>query len=83
MLSAVLRQVDADVLALALAGSHEELVDRICDQMPKRTAREFRRQLRRLGPTRLSDVEAAQRAVAQVAARQLAERRQALAAARI
>ena len=32
-----------------------------------------------LGPTRLSDVEGAQRAVAQIAARQLAERRQALA----
>jgi flagellar motor switch protein FliG len=78
-LSAVLRQVDANVLALALAGSHEELVDRICEQMPKRTAREFRRQLRRLGPTRLSDVEGAQRAVAQMAARQLAERRQTLA----
>ena len=78
-LSAVLRQVDANVLALALAGSREELVDRICEQMPKRTAREFRRQLRRLGPTRLSDVEGAQRAVAQVAARQLAERRQTLA----
>jgi flagellar motor switch protein FliG len=83
MLSAVLRQVDADVLALALAGSHDELVDRICDQMPKQTAREFRRQLRKLGPTRLSDVEDAQRAIALVAARMLAERRQALAAARM
>lgn len=83
MLSAVLRQVDADLLALALAGSHEELVDRICDRMPKQTAREFRRQLRRLGPTRLSDVESAQRAVALVAARLLAERRQSLTAARI
>lgn len=78
-LSAVLRQVDANVLALALAGSRDELVDRICEQMPKRTAREFRRQLRRLGPTRLSDVEGAQRAVAQIAARQLAERRPSLA----
>jgi flagellar motor switch protein FliG len=74
-LSIVLRQVDANLLALALAGSRDELVDRICEQMPKRTAREFRRQLRRLGPTRLSDVEGAQRAVAQIAARQLAERR--------
>jgi len=81
-LSAVLRQVDANVLALALAGSREELVDRICEQMPKRTAREFRRQLRRLGPTRLSDVEGAQRAVARAAALQLAERRHALAKSR-
>jgi flagellar motor switch protein FliG len=74
-LSAILRLVDANVLALALAGSRDELVDRICDQMPKRTARGFRRELRRLGPTRLSDVEAAQHAVAQIAARQIAEHR--------
>ena len=82
-LSAVLRQVDANVLALALAGSRDELVDRVCEQMPKRTAREFRRQLRRLGPTRLSDVEGAQQAVAQIAARQLAERRPTLATSRM
>jgi flagellar motor switch protein FliG len=81
-LSSILRQVDANVLALALAGSREELVDRICDQMPKRTARGSRRELRRLGPTRLSDVEAAQRAVAQIAGQQLAETRQTLATSR-
>jgi flagellar motor switch protein FliG len=81
-LSAVLRQIDANVLALALAGSREELVDRICEQMPKRTAREFRRQLRRLAPTRLSDVEGAQRAVAQIAARQLAEHQPTIAKSR-
>jgi len=74
-LATVLREVDADTLALALAGSGDELVDRICNQMPKRTAKMFQRELRRLGPTRLSDVEAAQRLVAHVAARQLAERR--------
>ena len=80
-LTAVLREVDANVLALALAGSREDLVDRICDQMPKRTAREFRRGLRKLGPTRLSDVAAAQRAVANTAARHLAKRQQGLVAA--
>jgi flagellar motor switch protein FliG len=74
-LAIVLRDVDANVLALALAGSSDELVDRICDQMPKRIARSFRRELRRLGPTRLSDVEAAQRDVAGSAARHLAARR--------
>lgn len=74
-LAAVLRDVDASVLALALAGSHDELVDRICDPMPRRTAKAFRRQLGRLGPTRLSDVEAAQRLVAAAAARRIAERR--------
>jgi flagellar motor switch protein FliG len=75
-LAAVLREADSNILALALAGSREELVDRICEQMPKRTAREFRRQLRRLGPTRLSDVAEAQRTVARIAARQLAHRKQ-------
>jgi flagellar motor switch protein FliG len=74
-LAAVLREMDANVLALALAGSRDELVDRITDEMPKQTARAFRRQLRRLGPTRLSDVEAAQRAVASFVSRYLAGRR--------
>jgi flagellar motor switch protein FliG len=74
-LAAVLHGVDSNALALALAGSSDELVDRISNQMPKRTARAFQRELRRLGPTRLSDVEAAQRLVAQVAAQQLARRR--------
>jgi flagellar motor switch protein FliG len=80
-LTTLLRSVDANVLAIALAGSREELVDRICSQMPKATARAFRRELQRLGPTRLSDVEAAQRAIADAAARHLVQRRQAMTAA--
>jgi flagellar motor switch protein FliG len=72
MLNDVLRQVDANALALALASSSDALVDRVCQHMPRRVAKAFRRELRRLGPTRLSDIETAQRAVAQVAARQLA-----------
>jgi flagellar motor switch protein FliG len=75
-MSALLHNVDANVLAVALVGSREEFIDRICDQMPKRTARAFRRELRRVGPTRLSDVETAQRMVADTAARDLAARRQ-------
>ncbi len=75
-ISALLHNVDANVLAVALVGSREEFIDRICDQMPKRTARAFRRELRRVGPTRLSDVETAQRMVADTAARDLAARRQ-------
>jgi flagellar motor switch protein FliG len=71
-LAAVLSEVDSNVLVLALAGSADALVDRVCRQMSARTARSFRRLLRKLGPTRLSDVESAQRAVAGVAARRLA-----------
>ncbi len=80
-LSAVLHEVDANVLALALAGSDEELVDRITSQMPKRVARAFRHELRRLGPTKLSDVTGAQQIVADTAAQLLARRRQSLATA--
>jgi flagellar motor switch protein FliG len=80
-LARLLQTADANVLALALVGSRDELVDRICDQMPKRMAKAFRRELRRLGPTRLSDVEAAQRAIAGHAAQQLAERRPTFAGA--
>jgi flagellar motor switch protein FliG len=82
-LARLLQAADPNVLTLALAGSREEFVDRICDQMPKRMAKSFRRELRRLGPTRLSDVEAAQRSIAQLAAGQLAERRLTFAGARI
>lgn len=71
-LAAVLREVDPTVMVLALASSSDELVDRITDQLPRATTKAFRRQLHRLGPTRLSDVESAQRAVEQVAAQTLA-----------
>jgi flagellar motor switch protein FliG len=74
-LAALLRDVDANVLAIALAGSGDELVDKICGQMPKRIARTFRRELRRLGPMRLSDIEGAQRIVAEAASRHVARRR--------
>lgn len=79
-LAAVLSAADSKVLALALTGSQDKLVDRICEQMPKRIARTFRRELRQLGPTRLSDVEAAQNSIAEIAATTIAERRRRLAA---
>jgi flagellar motor switch protein FliG len=75
MLARLLAVADANVLALALAGSSDNLVERFCDQMPKRIAKDFRRELRRMGPTRLSDVEDAQRAIAEIVAQQMAERR--------
>jgi flagellar motor switch protein FliG len=75
MLAALLRQVESNVLALALVGSHDEFIERICGQMPRRMAREFRRRLRQIGPTRLSDVEAAQQAVARIAAQCIAAQR--------
>jgi flagellar motor switch protein FliG len=74
-LAALLREVDPNVLALALVGSRDEFIDRICGQMPRRTAREFRRRLQQIGPTRLSDVEAAQQNVARIAAQRIAAQR--------
>jgi flagellar motor switch protein FliG len=75
ILAEVIRAIDPGLLVLALAGAREELIERICRQMPQRMARGFQRQLRQLGPTRLSDVEAAQRAVALAASQRLAPRR--------
>jgi flagellar motor switch protein FliG len=74
-LSAVLRQIDANVLVLALAGSSDELVAQVTGRMPRKVAKAFCRQLRHMGPTRLRDVEAAQTAVAEVATRSLHARR--------
>jgi flagellar motor switch protein FliG len=75
LLAQLLEVANPNLLALALAGSKDEFVERVCEQMPKRVAKAFRRELRRMGPTRLSDVEAAQRAIADLAARQIALRR--------
>lgn len=75
MFARLLAVADPNVLALALAGSSDSLVERVCDQMPKRIAKEFRRQLRRLGPTRLSDVEQAQQAIAELATEQISQYR--------
>jgi len=79
-LALLLQKADPNVLALALAGSREEFLDRICSQMPRRSARNFLRELRRLTPTRLSDIEAAQRAITAIYASQLADRQNRLSA---
>jgi flagellar motor switch protein FliG len=75
LLAALLREVDPNVLALALVGSRDEFIDRICGRMPRRTAREFRRRLQQIGPTRLSDVEAAQQTIARIASMRIAIQR--------
>lgn len=73
-LTAVLQKADPNVLALALAGSREEFLNRICRQMSRHSAKKLRRELQRLTPTRLSDVEAAQRAIAEIYAAHLSAR---------
>ena len=52
---------------LALAGAPQALVARILGQLPPKAAKQLRRSLDHLGPTRLSDVEEAQQHLAQLA----------------
>ena len=73
-LTAVLKAVDAEILVLALVGASEALVGRVTEQMPGKIAKAFRERLHDCGPTRLRDVEAAQREVATVAAQVLHDR---------
>lgn len=74
-LTAVMKSIDAEVLVLALVGASEALVDRVTGEMPNKMAKAFRQRLHACGPTRLRDVEAAQREVATVASQILHARR--------
>ncbi len=74
-LAAVLKSVDADVLALALVGASDELVERVTARMPGKVAKAFRQRLHHCGPTRLRDVETAQLEVARIASRVVLARR--------
>ncbi len=56
-----LQSVDRETVMLALAGASESFVKRIVRGLPRRQANQFRRQVRTIGPTRLSDMVAAQR----------------------
>ena len=70
-LSAVLRQVDAEVLKLALVDADESVIDRVTKPLSRRGRDEFRRSLHQIGPTRLADVAQAKRTIAESAARYL------------
>jgi len=60
-LIATLSQTDRQVVTLALAGASEALMKRVVRGLPRRQAVKLRTQLRNIGPTRLSDILAAQR----------------------
>ncbi|MEM8944638.1 MAG: FliG C-terminal domain-containing protein [Planctomycetota bacterium] len=55
-----LQSVDRKTVMLALAGASESLMKRIVSGLPRRQANQFRQQVRGIGPTRLSDMVAAQ-----------------------
>ncbi len=67
-LSVVLHHTQREVLVLALAGARPELAERAFELFPVHEAHALRRALCDLGPTRLSDVEEAQRELAALAA---------------
>jgi flagellar motor switch protein FliG len=73
VLSAVLTSVDSDLLRCALAGASDELLVRILQTVPRRQRKQFRAQIQSLGPTSLRDVDDAQRMIAELASRFLAQ----------
>ena len=68
----LLRQVPADKLLLALKGADEALKEKIFKNMSQRAAEMLKDDLEAKGPVRISEVEAAQKEILQIA-RKLAE----------
>jgi flagellar motor switch protein FliG len=66
-LAALVAAAPTDVLVLALAGANAALVERVVSSLTARQGRLLRRALAHLGPTRLSDVEESQEALADLA----------------
>lgn len=68
-LVAALTRTSPEVVTLALAGASDELLKRVLSRLPRRQAKQFRKSLREIPPTRLSDMLAAQQELAQQARR--------------
>ena len=66
---AILREVQADVLSVALKAADEEIKEKIFKNMSKRAVEILRDDIAAKGPVRLSDVEAAQKEILAVALR--------------
>ncbi|HEY2893563.1 MAG TPA: FliG C-terminal domain-containing protein [Pirellulales bacterium] len=66
-LGMVVRNVRSELLVLALAGAEPEFVERVYEVLPPEDAQSLAEALRKLGPTRLRDVEHAQHELAQCA----------------
>ena len=67
-LLAALAHSEAHVVSLALVGVSEKLLKRVLRGLTRHEARQFRQQLREMGPTRISDILAAQQEVLRTAA---------------
>ena len=68
-IQALLREVSNDVLVVALKGAVPEMQDHILSNMSKRAATLLREDIEARGPTRLSEVEQAQKEILEVARR--------------
>lgn len=62
-LLAALSQCESHVVRLALVGASEKLLKRVLAGQSRREAKQFRQSLRDIGPTRLSDILAAQQEI--------------------
>ena len=67
-LNAVLSRADTELLVLALAGANAEFAERALQLVSPARAHVLAGAMRRFGPTRLSDIEAAQQELADLAA---------------
>ncbi len=63
----VIRAAQPEMIVLALAGATAEFVERVLQLLPADQSRTLKRALAHLGPTRLTDVEEAQQALADLA----------------
>ncbi len=66
-LLAALSHCETHVVSLALVGVSEKLLKRVLRGLNRHEAKQFRQQLRDLGPTRISDILAAQQEVLRIA----------------
>ena len=68
-IQALLREVSNDLLVVALKGAAPELQDKILNNMSKRASTLLREDMEARGPTKLSEVEQAQKEILEVARR--------------
>lgn len=68
-IQALLREISNDLLVVALKGCDPEVRDKILNNMSKRAATLLREDMEAKGPTRLSEVEEAQKEILEVARR--------------
>ena len=68
-IQALLREISNDLLIVALKGAVPEMQDKIINNMSKRAATLLREDMEARGPTKLSDVEQAQKEILEIARR--------------